>query len=38
MSGDSLASASHGSPYHFVFAEHSSGSHLSGHGFLAAAV
>ena len=34
VTGDSLASASHESPYHFVFEEHSSGSHLSGHGFL----
>ena len=32
--GDSLASASHESPYHFVFAEHSSGSRLNGRGFM----
>jgi uncharacterized protein involved in outer membrane biogenesis len=34
VSGDSLASASHESPYHFVFVEHSSGSRLSGRGFM----
>jgi AsmA family protein len=34
VTGDSLASASHERPYHFVFAEHSSGSHLRGHGYL----
>jgi uncharacterized protein involved in outer membrane biogenesis len=34
VTGDSLASASHERAYHFVFAEHSSGSYLDGHGFL----
>ena len=34
VTGDSLSAASHKTPYHFVFAERSSGSHLSGHGFL----
>ena len=34
MTGDSLVGASHKTPYHFVFAERSSGSHLSGHGSL----
>lgn len=34
VTGDSLSSASHDSPYHFDFAEHSSGSRLTGHGFL----
>jgi AsmA family protein len=34
ITGDPLATASHQSPYHFVFAERSSGSRLDGHGYL----
>jgi uncharacterized protein involved in outer membrane biogenesis len=32
--GDALRTASHGRPYHFTFAERSSGSRLTGRGFL----
>jgi uncharacterized protein involved in outer membrane biogenesis len=34
IDGDPLAAASHAVPYHFTFAEHSSGSHLTGSGSL----
>ncbi|HEY2679419.1 MAG TPA: AsmA family protein [Steroidobacteraceae bacterium] len=34
ISADSLVAASHQSPYHFTFAEHSSGSKLEGRGLL----
>jgi len=34
ITGDPLAAASHDKPYHFSFLEHSSGSRLTGRGFL----
>ena len=34
VTADSLAAASHRTPYHFTFSEHSSGSHIEGHGVL----
>jgi AsmA family protein len=34
ITSDPLAAASHESPYHFSFSEHSSGSELKGHGSL----
>lgn len=34
ITGDALATASHQKPYHFTFAERSSGTRLDGHGFL----
>jgi uncharacterized protein involved in outer membrane biogenesis len=34
ITGDPLSTASHDRPYHFTFAEHSSGSHINARGFL----
>jgi AsmA family protein len=34
VDGDPLATVSHDKPYHFTLDEHSSGSHLTGHGSL----
>ncbi len=34
VDGDPLATVSHDKPYHFTLDEHSSGSHLAGHGSL----
>lgn len=34
ITGDALATASHDKPYHFSFLEHSSGSRLTGRGYL----